>query len=64
MFYNPVDIKNFCLTGAQLLEWSSRICRSSGKDLDTGRHEKAQVRCPYSQSAAFHGAPQTLPLLL
>ena len=26
---------------------------------NTGRHEKAPVRCPYSRLAALHGAPRT-----
>ena len=32
--------------------------------LSTGRHEKAPVRCPFSQLASLHGALRTLLLSL
>ena len=35
------------------------IGRSSWEGLSTGRHEKAQVRCPCSRFATQHGAPRT-----
>ena len=35
------------------------IGRSSWKGLDTGRHERAPVRCPCSRLAALNGAPRT-----
>ena len=36
------------------------VGRSSEEGLDTGRHEKAPVRCPCSRLAALHGAPRML----
>ena len=60
----PVTEKNCRLPGTHLWEWSSRIRRSSVKGLDTGRREKAPVRCPCSQLTAFHCATRTLLLLL
>ena len=35
------------------------IGRSSGEDLNIGRHEKAPVKCPCSREAALHAAPWT-----
>ena len=44
---------------------SSRLCRagigrSSWEGFNTGRHEKAPVRCPYSRLAALNGASQPI----
>ena len=36
-----------------------RVGRSSKEGLSMGRHEKVPVHCPYSRSAALHGAPRT-----
>ena len=55
-FSTPLPENNCRLPGMQLWAWLSRICRSFGKGLDTGRHEKAPVRCLCSRLAAFHGA--------
>ena len=45
--------KNCRLPSAQLWEWTSRIRRSSGKSLNTGRHVKSPVQCPCSRLAAW-----------
>ena len=39
------------------------ISRSSGKGHNTGRQEKAAVRCPCCRLATLHGAPRTLMLV-
>ena len=39
------------------------IDRSSWKGFCTGRHRKAQIRCPCSRLAALHGAPRTLVVI-
>ena len=46
--------------GAQFWVGSSRNWSVFLERPNTGRHEKAPVRCPCSRLAALHGAPQTL----
>ena len=47
--------------GAQFWVGSSRNWSVFLERPNTGRHEKAPVRCPCSRLAALHGAPRTLP---
>ena len=44
--------------GRAKIGWYSR------KGLNTGRHEKAPVRCPCCRLAAFHGARSTMQALI
>ena len=46
--------------GAQFLVGSSRNWSVFLERPNTGRHEKAPVRCPCSRLAALHGTPRTL----
>ena len=46
--------------GAQFWVGSSRNWSVFLERPNTGRHEKAPVRCPCSRLAALHGAPRTL----
>ena len=48
--------------GAQFRVGSSRNWSVFLERPNTGRHEKAPVRCPCSRLAALHGAPRTLIL--
>ena len=41
-----------------------RICQSSWKGLDMGRHKMSSVQCPCSRLVALNGAPQTFLLLI
>ena len=45
--------------GAQFWVGSSRNWSVFLERPNTGRHEKAPVRCPCSRLAALHGAPRT-----
>ena len=49
--------------GAQFWVGSSRNWSVFLERPNTGRHDKAPVRCPYSRLAALHGAPRTQPTL-
>ena len=46
--------------GAQFWVGSSRNWSVFLERPNTGRHEKALVRCPCSRLAALHGAPRTV----
>ena len=48
--------------GAQFLVGSSQNWPVFLERPNTGRHEKAPVRCPCCRLAALHGAPRTLML--
>ena len=60
--YND-DTQSHRLPGVQFWVGSSRIGRSSWESLNTGRHEKAPVRCPCNRLAALRDDPQ-MPLML
>ena len=48
--------------GAQFWVGSSRNWSVFRERPNTGRHEKAPVRCPCNRLAALHGDPRTPPL--
>ena len=50
--------------GAQFWVGSSRNWSVFLERPNTGRHEKAPVRCPFSRLAALHGAPRTLTMCI